>query len=281
MTSKNAFQVALGMAVIALFILLPFSSSQEVTTQPPPIESMQDLDELFALEPSYRAIQQAAMRFAEVHPDKIAAWRRGASLRAFLPEVRFRYDLSRRYEIETSTEMETSVRTQYSTSLEHKDETKTGHVSKYGEVLTSGATEIAWSSLDEYTSEVKEDWSSEEKWGSREGTHSSSGQQEEDGKDIDWGIRLDWDLRDFLYSREQPRISREARELVELRQDVLEEINTYFFDRRRAQIQLLFSPPTNLRGKIDLQLRIARITANIDALTGGFLSNKLEEAKGE
>lgn len=281
MTSKNAFQVVLGMAIIALFILLPFGASQEVVTQPPPIESMQDLEGLFALEPSYGAIQQAAMRFAEVHPDKIAAWRSGATLRAFLPEVRFQYDLTRKYEIDTSTEMETSVRIQHSTGLEHKDETKDGDVTKYGETWNSGDATIAWSSLDEYTTEVKEDWSSEEKWGRQEGTHTSSGETEKSGKDIDWGVRLQWDLRDFLYSREQTRISREARELVELRQDVLEEINTYFFDRRRAQIQLLFSPPTDLRSKIDLQLRIARITANIDALTGGFLSNKLEETKGE
>nr|HPJ72720.1 hypothetical protein [bacterium] len=73
--------------------------------------------------------------------------------------------------------------------------------------------------------------------------------------------------------------SKEARELVELRQDVMEEVNTYFFDRRRSQIDMLFSPPTDTASRIDMQLQIARLTANIDALTGGFLSKRLAETK--
>jgi len=42
---------------------------------------------------------------------------------------------------------------------------------------------------------------------------------------------------------------------------------------------MLFSPPSDVRSKIDLQLQIARVTASIDALTGGYLSNALAEAK--
>lgn len=49
----------------------------------------------FAREPSIAQIQQAAVRYAEVHPGKIEEWRKAASRKAFLPTVSFDYDLSR------------------------------------------------------------------------------------------------------------------------------------------------------------------------------------------
>lgn len=49
----------------------------------------------FAGEPSIAQIQQAAVRYAEVHPGKIEEWRKAAARKAFLPTVSFDYDLSR------------------------------------------------------------------------------------------------------------------------------------------------------------------------------------------
>jgi len=278
MIPRRAFQFAAG--ILCLFLLFSLGSSQELRTQPPPIETMADLEALFAFEPSYGEIQQAAMRYAEVHPDKIAAWRRGASLRAFLPEVTFKYNISHELETATSTELESSSEIEYSTGFEQGYSTQEGYVDKFGQEWSSdNPAEISWSMVEENTSDVSYGWSSEENQGQSEGTNTTTGSSSDRGKEREWGIQLEWDLRDFLYNKEQRYISKEARELVELRQDVLEEVNTYFFDRRRAQIETLFSPPSDVRAKIDLQLRIARLTANIDALTGGYLSKKLEDAE--
>ena len=241
---------------------------------------MADLDALFADEPSYREIQQAAMRYAEVHPDKIAAWRRGASLRAFLPDTTFQYDLTKGYEFESSTSFASTVEESYSSGYDAGREVEIEELERYGEVYDSDTpANVSWSSYNEWKSDVTEGWSSEKTYGDSESESTSSGSSDGHSEDKDWGIRLEWDLGDFLYNNEQRNISREARELVELRQDVLEEVNTYFFDRRRAQIEMLFSPPSDVRSKIDLQLRIAQITATIDALTGGYLSNALKENK--
>lgn len=278
MTLKYACTIAAG--VLLLTAAVSLSPSQEIDNQPPPIETMADLEALFADEPSYKEIQQAAMRYAEVHPDKIAAWRRGASLRAFLPKVTFQYDLARDYDSGSSTSFESSVGSTYSFGFDEGVQIKTIDKEQYGEVYDPDSpSSVDWSSYNEWKTEVIEGWSSEQKWGedSSEGTESGSASGRSETKD--WGIRLEWDLGDFLYNSEQRYISREARDLVELRQDVLEEVNTYFFDRRRAQIEMLFSPPADVRSKIDLQLRVAQITATIDALTGGYLSNALKEAK--
>ncbi len=46
----------------------------------------------FNNEPSIRKVQGMAVTYAEVHPDKIKKWRRGAKLRAILPKVTFGID---------------------------------------------------------------------------------------------------------------------------------------------------------------------------------------------
>jgi len=96
-----------------------------------------------------------------------------------------------------------------------------------------------------------------------------------------WDIRLDWDLRDFLYSKEQMYISREARDLSELRQDVLEQVTVQFFDRRSARIDMILNPPADPYSKVEMLLRIQQLDASLDALTGGFFSRTIKEREKE
>ncbi len=294
MSVKNAIRPT----VVVLFLLLtlvnlgaskkkkhapaPVSlgGSHEFTTQPPPIETMADMEALFAFEPSYQEIQQAAMRYAEVHPDKIEAWRRGASLRAFLPEVDLDFDWRRVDETTVDDSFSTSFDTSYSSDSGRDGSRTNTYTREYGETSTTlNPGDVSWSLREKWSTDVDNNWSSSENSGEDTGESTSHDTSERTDNDNRWRIKLAWDLRDFVYSKEQTKISKEARDLVELRQDVLEEVNTYFFDRRRAQIEMLFSPPDDVRSKIDLQLQIARVTASIDALTGGYLSNALEKAK--
>ena len=46
----------------------------------------------FKDEPSVRQIQQRAIKYAEVHPEKISGWRRSAMLAAFMPTLSLSYD---------------------------------------------------------------------------------------------------------------------------------------------------------------------------------------------
>jgi len=274
MTVKMTLQY--GAAFALLFAMLSTGASQEIATQPPPIETMADLESLFAGEPSYGAIQQVAMRYAEVHPDKIAAWRRGASLRAFLPQVKFYYAVSNRSSSADEVDIGYSSDYGYSNSAESSERTDSGYHNQYGESYDNEEHE-GWSMKDEYTSRSQYTDSSSTGYYQSSGDFQKYSTSTGDSKETNWGVYLQWDLRDFIFNRDQTRISKEARDLVELRQDVLEQVNTYFFDRRRAEIEMIFSPPSDVRSKIDLQLRIARLTANIDALTGGFLSKSLNK----
>jgi len=50
------------------------------------------LSELMGGEPAVSEVQNAALRYNEVHPDKIKSWRRGLKLRPLMPTVSLNYD---------------------------------------------------------------------------------------------------------------------------------------------------------------------------------------------
>lgn len=58
----------------------------------------QELLANFTYEPTIAQVQAAAVRYAEVHPDKIRRWRRQAALKAFLPSVDVGVDHNRSYD---------------------------------------------------------------------------------------------------------------------------------------------------------------------------------------
>jgi hypothetical protein len=89
-------------------------------------------------------------------------------------------------------------------------------------------------------------------------------------------LSITWELADLAYHPDQIDISREAREVIELRDDVLDEITQLYFERRRVLVELAAaeSPADALR----LRLRAAELAAGIDAWTGGWFSRALREA---
>lgn len=294
-----SFRNVIRSAVVVLFVILTLAnlgarkkksrsapvslswSGAAYSSTLPAVETMADLEALFAHEPSYQEIQQVAMRYAEVHPEKIAAWRQGASLRAFLPRVDYDYDLRRYTEIQTQDRIQTDYSRRIQTDSGETYREQDNYTRQWEQHDTIPPNVTAWTLIERWSTDVDTGWSSSERNYTDRGDRTEHQDRDRNQRDTRWRIRLQWDLKEFLYSPEQTRISTEARRLVELRQDVLQEINTYFFDRRRAQIEMLYSPPSDVRSRIDTQLQIARVTASIDALTGGYLSAALEKSRSE
>lgn len=95
-------------------------------------------------------------------------------------------------------------------------------------------------------------------------------------KDTDgWDITLTWDLSDLIWNGANTLIDVRSKLMVQLRDDILDEVNSYYFERRRLQIELLEAPPNNKRDRLKKELRIRELTANLDGLTGGYFSRKL------
>ena len=85
----------------------------------------------------------------------------------------------------------------------------------------------------------------------------------------------DFELNELIWNPDLLRISKERRDLVELREDVLTTVTSLYFERRRAQVQLLLNAPTDTVERLRRELEIQELTASIDALTGGWFSEQL------
>ncbi len=94
--------------------------------------------------------------------------------------------------------------------------------------------------------------------------------------DRGWDVDLTWELGDLLYSTAQTSIDSRAKLLVELRESILGQVTRLYFERRRVQMEIASSSDKSTPESLDLLLRLEELTAQIDALTDGFLSKKLE-----
>jgi photosystem II stability/assembly factor-like uncharacterized protein len=94
-------------------------------------------------------------------------------------------------------------------------------------------------------------------------------------KDTGWSISLTWELGDLIWNDAQTSIDTRSKLMVELRDDILNEVTRLYFERRRMQIEMLLSPHEDIKEKIEKELRLQELTADIDALTGSYLSKRL------
>jgi photosystem II stability/assembly factor-like uncharacterized protein len=95
----------------------------------------------------------------------------------------------------------------------------------------------------------------------------------------DWAVNLQWNLGDLIWNSDQTSIDSRSKLMVELRDDVLNEVTRLYFERRRLQAEVMLSPPQNKNEEIEKKLRLAELTASIDALTGGYFSKAIEEGQ--
>jgi hypothetical protein len=89
-------------------------------------------------------------------------------------------------------------------------------------------------------------------------------------RDFEASLTFSWNLGDIAYHPEQIDVSREAREVIKLRDDVLDEVTQLYFERRRVLAELAARPDAPPAEHLRLRLRAAELAAGIDAWTGGW-----------
>lgn len=99
---------------------------------------------------------------------------------------------------------------------------------------------------------------------------------EDDDRSYEFQVRAQWDLDRLIFEPQELAVARESVRLASLRDRVLDEVTRRYFERRRLQIDLELSPPTDLNDRIRKELRLQELSADIDALTGGWFSQKLK-----
>ena len=161
-------------------------------------------------EPTIQELQKAAIKYAEVNPDKISTWRKQAAMKALLPEISVGYGNDVDATITSAT---ASGRTNYYIG---PDDT------------------------------------------------SSS-----------WDFTAKWDLGDLVYNSAQTSIDSRSKLMVQLRNDILNDLNAAYFERRKIIKQLDKIQDKESASYLEREFRIEELTATIDGLTGGYLSRRM------
>jgi competence ComEA-like helix-hairpin-helix protein len=161
-------------------------------------------------EPSVQAVQERAMRYAEIHPELIDAWRRRSGYNAVLPQVRVQY----------------------------------------------------WRNVEEDTRLIQQP-GNPDRW------------QWDWDDDHRVSLTARWDLDDLIFNTDELRVSSEAVRLVRLREGVLSQVTKLYFERRRLQIERDLAPTGDVAAAVRREMRLHELTAQIDALTGGWFSEQL------
>lgn len=95
-------------------------------------------------------------------------------------------------------------------------------------------------------------------------------------RDVEGAVTFTWDLADVVYNPDAPDLSREARQVVTLRDNVLDEVNQLYFDRRRALAALAGYADRSDPEAVALAIRCDELAAGLDAWTGGWFSQAIE-----
>jgi len=164
-------------------------------------------------EPSIKEVQQAAINYAEVAPEKIAQWRKKAAVKAMLPQVSVGVDRN-------------------TTDLWH--------------------------------------------WESGSSTKNDDDILRKGDDSIDWDVRLTWDLGELIWNEDQTSIDVRSKLMVQLRGDILDEVNKLYFERIRVKMELDNVTIGDRKKSFDKELRLQELAASLDGLTGGYFSQHLK-----
>jgi hypothetical protein len=93
----------------------------------------------------------------------------------------------------------------------------------------------------------------------------------------EWGLALRWNLSDLVWSEQQRLIDSQVRLMVELRNDILDEVNKLYFERRKVKMELINLSYLDNNKVEEKKLRLEELAASLDALTGGYFSRQIQE----
>ena len=86
---------------------------------------------------------------------------------------------------------------------------------------------------------------------------------------------VEWDFSRLLFNPDTLTASRERSRIIERREDLLTTVNKLYFARRQLQAETALKPIEDTKRLIRTELRLASLTADLDALTGGWFSKRL------
>lgn len=81
-----------------------------------------------------------------------------------------------------------------------------------------------------------------------------------------------WKLGDAIFNARETAVVKENRYVAKERGKLLQTVTQIYFERRRAQIELIQAPPADVSSRVLVDLKISQLTGELDGLTGGAFS---------
>ncbi len=91
------------------------------------------------------------------------------------------------------------------------------------------------------------------------------------GTGLDIRGKLTWNLPQLIFNAEELDVA----SLAGLMEGILKESTRLYFMRRRLQVDMILTPPTDQASLLTKQLRLEELTGLIDAMTGGWFQQEL------
>lgn len=92
-------------------------------------------------------------------------------------------------------------------------------------------------------------------------------------------VQAQWNLSKLVYNSEQKGVASLMTSASIRRDKLLKDVTKVYFARRKLQIDGVMNPPTDIASKLDSDLKIQELTANLDAMTGGWFSAQIRGGK--
>jgi phage pi2 protein 07 len=96
-------------------------------------------------------------------------------------------------------------------------------------------------------------------------------------KDFSWDIDFKWDLANILWNNDANTITYREKQMIEMREDIVNEVTSLYFERRKKQLKLFSHHVNESREYLLLCMEIDELTARIDGLTGSWFSENMHE----
>ncbi|MBR58531.1 MAG: hypothetical protein CMH54_10980 [Myxococcales bacterium] len=96
------------------------------------------------------------------------------------------------------------------------------------------------------------------------------------GNALDIRGKFTWNLPQLVFNPEELDVA----SLAGLVEGLLKESTRIYFMRRRLQVDMILSPPTDQATLLSKQLRIEELTGLMDAMTGGWFGREMERRFG-
>jgi hypothetical protein len=93
----------------------------------------------------------------------------------------------------------------------------------------------------------------------------------EEGSSV--GVSVDWDLAELVWNDVETSIEIRERALVDQRDEILREVTRLYFEYKRLQKERAVFIELDPRAAIANEIRIEEIRAQLDALTGGYVTS--------